>query len=187
MAAHPWKPADAPVRPAVVVMMGVSGSGKTLIGSMLAASAGARFIDGDGYHSPENIGRMRSGLPLRDEDRWSWLDAIAAEIAAAGRNGGRLVVACSALKRAYRDQLRRASPHILFIHLEVDRATAAARVASRQDHFMPASLVDSQFADLEPPGREEKALTLDAARGPAGLVTLAEAALRAFAGDEGAG
>ena len=84
---------------------------------------------------------MASGQPLRDEDRWSWLDAIAAEIADADRQGGTLVVACSALKRIYRDRLRRASRHILFVYLEIDRDTAAARVASRKGHFMPASLI----------------------------------------------
>jgi len=160
-------------------MMGVSGCGKTLIGGALAEAAGARFIDGDHYHPPENIGRMRSGLPLRDEDRWAWLDAIAAEIAAVERRGGLLVVGCSALKRAYRDRLRRASPHILFVHLAIDRQTAAARVAARRDHFMPASLIDSQFADLEPPAPEEGALTLDASRAPAAIVALAAEALRA--------
>ena len=178
-AAAPSQPAAAPGSPAIVVMMGVSGCGKTLIGGALAEAVGARFIDGDLYHPPENIDRMRSGLPLRDEDRWGWLDAIGAEIAAVERRGGLLVVGCSALKRAYRDRLRRASPRILFVHLVVDRQTAAARVAARRDHFMPASLIDSQFADLEPPAPEEGALTLDASRGPAAIVALATEALLA--------
>ena len=159
-------------RPVIVVMMGVSGSGKTVVGAALAAAIGGRFIEGDQYHSPENISRMASGQPLRDEDRWSWLDAIAAEIGDADRQGGTLVVACSALKRIYRDRLRRASRHILFVYLEIDRDTAAARVASRKGHFMPASLTDSQFADLEPPSPDEGALTLDATRDPADLVAI---------------
>jgi len=177
MEAGPLSLAGAARKPAIAVMMGVSGCGKTLIGGALAAAAGARFIDGDRYHPPENIRRMQGGLPLRDEHRWGWLDAIAAEIAAVERRGGMLVVGCSALKRIYRDRLRRASPRILFIHLEIDRATAAARVAARPNHFMPASLIDSQFADLEPPAAEERALTLDAALEPAVLVELAAAAL----------
>lgn len=174
------QPAARAQAAAIAVVMGVSGSGKTLIGSALAEAAGARFIDGDHYHPPENIVRMRSGLPLRDEDRWGWLDRITAEIAAAERRGSLLVVACSALKRAYRDRLRRASTHLLFIHLDIDRKTASARVAARQNHFMPPSLIDSQFADLEPPAREEGALTIDAAREPAAIVVLAAEALLAL-------
>ena len=180
--AGPPQPGAAPGRSATVVLMGVSGSGKTLIGRGLAQAVGARFIDGDHYHPPQNVGRMRSGLPLRDEDRWGWLDAIAAEIAEGERRGELLVVGCSALKRAYRDRLRRASPHILFLHLDIGRQTAAARVAARRDHFMPASLIDSQFADLEPPAPEEGALSLDASREPASIVALAAEALRNQAG-----
>jgi gluconokinase len=174
-------PDNATIPPAVAVVMGVSGSGKTLIGSALAARTGGRFIDGDHYHPAENIGRMRSGLPLGDEHRWKWLDAIAAEIAAVER--GMLVVGCSALKRIYRDRLRRARPHVLFIHLDIGRATAAARVAARQDHFMPASLIGSQFADLEPPAPDERAMTLDATLEPAVLVELATCALLAMRDD----
>jgi gluconokinase len=171
------------VKPApIAVVMGVSGSGKTRIGEALAEAIGARFVEGDRYHPPENISRMKSGLPLRDEDRWSWLDAIAEEIAEATGENRPLVVACSALKRVYRDRLRRASRHILFIHLDVDRATAADRVASRQGHFMPASLIDSQFSDLEPPEADERAFVLDSTRDPAVLVPLAAAALTTFQG-----
>jgi gluconokinase len=173
------EPVAAPEPASITVLMGVSGSGKTLIGRALAETAAASFIDGDHYHPPANIGRMSAGLPLRDEDRWGWLDAIAAEIAAVERRGGRLVIACSALKRAYRERLRQASPRILFIHLEIDRATAAARVAARRNHFMPASLIDSQFAALEPPAPEEGALTLDATGEPAAIVALAAEALLA--------
>ena len=163
--------------PPVVVVMGVSGSGKTLVGEALAAAMHARFAEGDRYHPAANIERMAGGLALRDEDRWGWLDAIAADIAAAERQGRALVVTCSALKRAYRDRLRLASRHILFVHLAVDRDVAAARVAARKGHFMPASLVDSQFADLEPPATDEGALAVDATGDPDDLVAQVISAL----------
>jgi len=159
----------------IVVVMGVSGSGKTVVGAALADALGGRFIEGDQYHPPANISRMTSGQPLRDEDRWSWLDAIAVEIVAADRQDATLVVACSALKRIYRDRLRRASGRILFVYLEIGRDEAAARVAARKGHFMPASLNDSQFAALEPPTPDEGALTLDATRDPADLAALVAA------------
>ena len=115
---------------------------------------------------------MSSGMPLRDEDRWGWLDAIAVAINLAERQGETLVVACSALKRIYRDRLRMASRHLQFVYLEIGRETAAARVAARKGHFMPASLIDSQFADLEPPAPDEDAIKLDAAKDPVQLVAL---------------
>ena len=157
--------------------MGVSGSGKTLVGAALAKAIGARFLEGDSYHPAQNIARMASGKPLRDEDRWGWLDAIAAEIAKTERSGGTLVGACSALKRAYRDRLRQASDNILFVYLEVDRKTAAGRVAGRKGHFMPATLIDSQFAALEPPAPDERALKLDSTRNLGELVASVSEAL----------
>ena len=166
-------------QPVIVVVMGVSGSGKTVIGSALAEALGARFAEGDRFHPPENISRMSAGMPLRDEDRWGWLDAIAVEISEAERNGENLVVACSALKRVYRDRLRRASRHLRFVYLEIARDAAAVRVAARKGHFMPASLVDSQFADLEPPSAGENAVTLDAAANPTELVARAVSELLA--------
>ena len=144
--------------------MGVSGCGKSLVGAALAQAMGAAFAEGDSYHPAANIARMSSGLALRDEDRWGWLDAIADEIAEADRNGRALVVTCSALKRSYRDRLRLASPHMRFVYLDVGRDVAASRVAGRKGHFMPASLIDSQFAALEP------ANALDATRDPDELV-----------------
>lgn len=171
-------PGKAAKRPVIVVVMGVSGSGKTVIGSALATALGGRFVEGDGLHPPENIARMSAGLPLRDEDRRGWLDAIAGEIARAERGGEALIVACSALKRIYRDRLRLASPrHLRFVYLEIGRDAAAARVAARRGHFMPASLVDSQFADLQPPTADENAVTLDALGDPAALVAVAAARL----------
>ena len=166
----------APDRPLIVVM-GVSGSGKTVVGSALARVLGGRFAEGDRFHPPENISRMSAGMPLRDDDRWGWLDAIAVEINLAERHGETLVVACSALKRIYRDRLRLASRHLRFVYLDIGRDIAAARVAARKGHFMPASLIDSQFADLQPPAADEDALKLDATRDPAQLVALAAAAI----------
>jgi len=157
--------------------MGVAGCGKTEVGQALAARLGWRMIEGDRLHPPANVERMSAGLPLTDAHRWSWLDAIGAEIAAAEREATGAVAACSALKRAYRDRLRGFAPGLLFVHLAIDKATARDRVASRQGHFMPASLVDSQFADLEPPGAGEGAITLDGRRPVAELVAEAFAAL----------
>jgi gluconokinase len=165
-------------RPRVVVMMGVAGCGKTAVGEALAKAFGWRFIEGDRLHPPENIERMSAGLPLTDQHRWSWLDSIGGQIADAGRAGVGAIAACSALKRVYRDRLRCHSGRILFIHLDVDKATATTRVASRKGHFMPASLIDSQFADLEPPGAGEASVTLDASRAVADLVVQAAAILR---------
>lgn len=168
---------QAAKRPVVVVVMGVSGSGKTVVGSGLAEALGGRFAEGDRFHPAENIRRMSAGLPLRDEDRWGWLDAIATEISEAERHGETLVVACSALKRIYRDRLRLASRNLRLVYLEIGRDVAAARVAARKGHFMPASLIDSQFAALEPPAPDESPLTLDAAKDPAKLVAFAASAI----------
>lgn len=147
--------------PPIVVIMGVAGCGKTVIGTGLAARIGCSFIEGDTLHSPENVKRMASGLPLTDALREGWLDRIGAELAAAATRGEGVVAACSALKRSYRERLRRFVPGILFLYPEIDQDTAKQRVASRKGHFMPASLVDSQFATLEPPKADENAVTLD--------------------------
>lgn len=172
---------QAAKRPVIIVVMGVSGSGKTVVGSALARALGGRFAEGDRFHPPENISRMSAGMALRDEDRWGWLDAIAVEINEAERQGETLIIACSALKRIYRDRLRLASRYLRFVYLEVGRDAAAARVAARKGHFMPASLIDSQFADLEPPAPDERALKLDATKDPAQLVTFAASEIAASA------
>ncbi|MCX7303859.1 MAG: gluconokinase [Hyphomicrobiales bacterium] len=164
--------------PLIVIVMGVSGSGKSVIGAALAEAIGARFAEADRFHPPENINRMSAGMPLRDEDRWGWLDAIAIEISDAERAGETLVVTCSALKRIYRDRLRLASRDIRFVYLAIDRDTAAARVAARKGHFMPASLIDSQYADLHPPAADENAATIDASKDPAEVLADAVAALK---------
>jgi gluconokinase len=160
----------------VAVVMGVAGCGKTVIGEALAERLGCRFIEGDRLHPPENVSRMSSGLPLTDELRAGWLDRIGAEMAASVTQGHGVVAACSALKRIYRDRLRSFVPGILFIYPEIDPETARQRVAARKGHFMPASLVDSQFATLEPPQADEKALRLD------GLLDVGQLVERALEG-----
>ena len=156
-----------------IIIMGVTGCGKTEVGRQLAARLGARFIEGDSLHPPENIARMSAGIPLTDTDRAGWLDRIACEIASATAAGEAAVAACSALKRSYRDRLRAPNPGLVFIFLDIDRETALHRVAARKGHFMPASLVDSQFADLEPPTPDERALALDASYSIGELVSAA--------------
>lgn len=166
-----------PAPPRSIVVMGVSGCGKTEVGEALATLLGWRFIEGDQLHPPANIERMSAGLPLTDAHRWGWLDIIGARIAEAEREHAGAVAACSALKRIYRDRLRRYDQHVLVVYLEIDKATAAARVATRKGHFMPASLIDSQFADLEPPSSAETAITLDARRPISDLAAQAAASL----------
>jgi gluconokinase len=134
----------------IVVVMGVCGCGKTTVGKALATALGWRFFDADDFHPPANIEKMAAGIPLTDTDRWPWLDRLAAELGAIERAGGHAVLACSALRQAYRDRLAVAGD-VRFVHLRGDRATIAARVAARPGHYMPATLVDSQFAALELP------------------------------------
>jgi gluconokinase len=156
----------------VVVVMGVAGCGKSVVGAGLAEALGCRFIEGDRLHPPENVARMASGQPLTDAHREGWLDAVGAQLDEAARvDGG--VAACSALKRSYRDRLRRFCPGLVFIHLAIDPETARQRVGRRKGHFMPATLVESQFADLEPPTADEVALTLDGTRPVEELVAAA--------------
>lgn len=142
-----------------LVVMGVSGSGKTTVGLALAAALGRDFAEGDDFHPPANVAKMAAGTPLDDDDRGPWLDAIGGWLAARSEPA---VVSCSALKRAYRDRLRGFAPGILFVHLVVDPATVRARVAGREGHFMPASLVGSQFEALEPLGADEPGIAVDA-------------------------
>ncbi|HTZ78828.1 MAG TPA: gluconokinase [Stellaceae bacterium] len=144
-----------------VVVMGVSGAGKTTVGSALADRLGAEFIEGDRFHPPENIAKMSRGEPLDDADRWPWLDRLGAEVARRGREGRPVVLACSALKRAYRDRLRRAWPALRFVYLRGDLELIQSRLAARHGHFMPAGLLESQFAALEAPAPDEAALTAD--------------------------
>ncbi len=143
----------------VLVVMGVSGSGKSTFAAQLAARLGWDLVEGDDLHPAANVAKMAAGVPLTDEDRAPWLAAIAGWIdaeAEASRSG---VITCSALKRAYRDALRR--PEVRFVYLEVGRAELERRLAARRGHYMPASLLDSQLEALEPPGDDEDAITVD--------------------------
>lgn len=152
----------APPAPPLVVMMGVSGSGKTTVGAALAQRLRVPFADADDFHPEANIAKMSAGIPLDDEDRGPWLDAIAAWLAEHSATGG--VASCSALKRAYRDVLSAAAPRAVYLHLHGDRDVLAARVAGRPGHFMPAALIDSQFATLEVLEPDELGATLDVAQ-----------------------
>lgn len=135
----------------IVVLMGVSGCGKTTIGAALAAALGWPFIEGDDLHPPENVAKMAAGIPLTDEDRWPWLDRIVVELRRITASGGNAVLACSALRRSYRDRLAQGGD-VRFVYLRGDRQTIAARLAARRHRYMPATLLDSQFATLEEPG-----------------------------------
>jgi gluconokinase len=157
----------------VAIVMGVSGCGKTFVGEKLATAVDVPFIEGDKFHPPENIALMSSGKPLDDAHRAGWLDAIGRKLAEMAEEGGGAVAACSALKRIYRDRLRRHCPSVVFLHLAVDKETARDRVSGRKGHFMPASLIDSQFADLQPLQRDEPGLTLDGTEDVSGLVAAA--------------
>ena len=146
--------------PPRLIIMGVSGCGKSTVGRRLAERIGVPFLEGDELHPPSNVALMAAGTPLTDADRAGWLDAIAQRLSGLGRSGG-LVVSCSALKRAYRDRLREATPDLQFVHLHGTRALLAARLRERQDHYMPPTLLDSQLDTLESPNSDEPALTLD--------------------------
>lgn len=147
---------------AAIVVMGVSASGKSTVGTLLAERLGASFIEGDRFHLPASIAKMSAGIPLTDADRWPWLEAVGREIARLAADGRPVVCACSALKRAYRDRLREnAGLPLTFVYLDGSRELIAARMAARTGHFFPASLLDSQFATLEPPGEDEGAITAD--------------------------
>jgi gluconokinase len=137
-----------------VVIMGVSGCGKTTLGRALAEARGAEFIDADDLHPQENVARMAAGEPLDDEARGPWLDAVAVAIVARTRTGAEVVVACSALRRRYRDRLREAGP-MQFVLLDVPEALLHDRMAARPGHFMPSSLLTDQLATLERPGPDE--------------------------------
>lgn len=147
--------------PAIVVM-GVAGSGKSTAGALLAKLLDAAFSEGDRFHSQANIDKMSAGIPLTDEDRWPWLKRVGQEIARLAAAGKPVVCACSALKRSYRDALRESSGQPLtFVYLQGSRELIAGRMKSRTGHFFAPSLLDSQFATLEPPGRDENAVVAD--------------------------
>ncbi|MDE2581854.1 MAG: gluconokinase [Rhodospirillales bacterium] len=162
----------------VVVVMGVSGSGKTTIARGVAERLGWELVEGDTFHPPENVAKMKAGTPLTDADRWPWLQAIAREIDAIRAGGRSALVACSALKRSYRAILIGDRPDVALAYLQGSRALIGRRIAARKGHFMPAGLLDSQFAALEEPGPEERPIVLSVAPGPEEIVSAAVAALR---------
>ncbi|MGC8509544.1 MAG: gluconokinase [Acidimicrobiales bacterium] len=153
-----------------IVVMGVSGSGKTTVGLALAARLDAEFLDADDLHSPENRAKMASGHPLDDEDRLPWLHAVGRYMRDATSRGQRVVVACSALKRRYRDLLRTYVPDAPFVYLHGAPAILESRLAGRTNHFMPPSLLASQLADLEPLAGDEPGVTVDVAADVARIV-----------------
>lgn len=150
--------------------MGVSGCGKSTVGKRLADYLGCPFVEGDGLHSPANVAKMRSGIPLDDHDRWPWLDEIGALLARERAT----VVSCSALKRSYRQRLRAvAGRPIMFVFLQASRSTLAQRMAEREGHYMPLSLLDSQLATLELPSGEADVMTIEIDQSPERVVALA--------------
>jgi gluconokinase len=144
--------------------MGVAGCGKSSVAQAIAAHIGGRLIEGDAFHPAANVEKMRCGIALTDADRAGWLDLLAAELERAAARGERAVLACSALKRRYRDRLRLGASPLGFVFLALPQQEALRRVAQRAGHFMPAALVASQFADLEPPVAEALTLAADATR-----------------------
>ena len=156
--------------PSVVVVMGVSGCGKSTIASMLAHRLNWIFEEGDWFHPPSNVEKMHGGVPLTDEDRWPWLHGIAAWIDATRRVGNHGTVACSALKRAYRDILVGERPDVRIVYLKGERDLIARRLASRDGHFMPSSLLDSQFATLEEPQTDEHPIVVSIVPHPRRIV-----------------
>ncbi len=146
----------------VLVVMGAAGAGKSRIGSALAAALDLPFLEGDAFHPPENVAQMAAGIPLTDETRKPWLLALATQLRDALASGLGVVLACSALKRSYRDMLRDGDESIRFILLTADGALLRERLASRTGHYMPATLLDSQLATLELPDADERAWTFDA-------------------------
>ncbi len=164
--------------PAALVVMGVSGCGKSTIGRLVGDHLGWVFEDGDAFHPPANVAKMSAGMPLTDDDRWPWLRAIAARIAVARSTGAPVIIGCSALRRVYRDVLRDGHADIRFLHLTGAPALIMARQAARVGHFMPASLIASQFATLELPDAEPDVIDLDVDPEPAAVVASAIAALR---------
>jgi gluconokinase len=154
MQTRPMEDTSSPA-PRVVIVMGVSGCGKSTVGALLALHLRWEFEDADWFHPAANVDKMHSGIPLTDEDRWPWLDAVAAWIDKTRRSGGHDVIACSALKRRYRDVLIGDRTDVRLVYLKGDQALIARRIATRHEHFMPRSLLHSQFEALEEPGPDE--------------------------------
>jgi gluconokinase len=153
------------------VVMGVSGCGKSTVGQALATAQGVPYIEGDQFHPEANVAKMSAGTPLNDDDRAGWLLALQAQVRDAQQRDAGLVLSCSALKRRYRDLLRQGDPALRFAHLSGPKELISARMQARANHYMPPSLLDSQFRDLEPLQADEAGITLDIGVAPALLVT----------------
>ena len=166
----------------VIIVMGVSGSGKSTVGTLLAQRLHWEFADADWFHPASNVDKMHKGIPLTDEDRWPWLRAIAAWIDKVRCADGHGVVACSALKRSYRDVLIGDRADVRLVYLKGDKALIARRIATRHEHFMPPSLLDSQFAALEEPGVDEMPITVSIESHPREIVNRISIALNARGG-----
>lgn len=158
----PDRPADssAPSSADVVIVMGVSGSGKTTVAKGISSLMGWEFAEGDAFHSEANVAKMRSGRPLTDDDRWPWLGSIGEWISAKEAAGESAVVTCSALRRVYRDLLRDDRPHVRFLHVEAPSEVIQDRMEHRAGHYMPSSLLPSQLATLEPLGADEPGVSV---------------------------
>ena len=167
------------IETSIVVVMGVTGCGKTTIGRLLAERLGIAYAEADSFHPPANVARMAAGQALDDDDRNPWLVAIADWIRARRRAEEGGVVSCSALKARYRDLLREAHPRVWFLHLRADRGVITCRIAGRHGHFMPVSLIDSQFQALEPLRANEAGLVIDASAPPEDIVRAAIASINA--------
>ncbi len=153
--------ADGPGRgPDIVIVMGVSGSGKTTLAKGISTVMGWEFAEGDAFHSEANVAKMRSGQALTDEDRWPWLESIGSWISAKEAAGESAVVTCSALRRVYRDLLRRGRPHVRFLHVTAPPDLIRDRMEHRPGHYMPPSLLPSQIATLEPLGDDEPGISV---------------------------
>ena len=160
----------------ILIIFGVSGAGKTTIGELLARELGWHFLEADDFHPASNIEKMRDGLPLTDEDRWPWLDCLRKQIEQLVSGGQNAVLACSALKRAYRYRLR-VGDEVKFVFLRGDYALVEKQLRTRHGHFMSTALLQSQFDDLEEPQPDENVLTIELGRPPEGIVERIKAKL----------
>jgi carbohydrate kinase (thermoresistant glucokinase family) len=174
---NPQQTREGSPRQAIVVLMGVAGSGKSTIGRLLAAALHCDFREGDTKHPPANIEKMKNGIPLTEADRLPWLRGIAAAIDYLLKDGQSAVLSCSALKRNYRDIIIGTRPHVVLVYLKGSFDLIRARIEARQGHFMPASLLRSQFDTLEEPAPQEHAITVDIGAAPAEIVRRIRAGL----------
>jgi gluconokinase len=173
---------DIPGGTTTVVVMGVSGSGKSTVAAGLVERLGCEFAEGDDFHPPANVAKMRAGMPLDDDDRWPWLRSLAAWIGERERAGRDVVVTCSALKRNYRDLLRDGHPSVWFAHVTVDPELLRERVEKRTGHYMPSALLESQLATLQPLQDDEPGASISGAGTPDAVVDQLLTTLRAERG-----